>query len=236
MLKGVHVSNILIGVAVWAGIAGAVVMRPVLDENGKETGSYNINPDPDGEPWIVTPMEITPEVQKRLDAIPDYKPKNNLAKAQAELPRAVNHVNEPEFRPIFRQRGGSCSAASGVGYVYTWEANMLTDVPGQANRCMYYYPYNFLNNGNSSRGIWWYDAWDIMKYTGCVREDYWPSRLGRETAEEWADTYEAYHEANFDRCSTYTRLRNPGTPENILKIKQWIYDHGRGAGRVDVCS
>jgi hypothetical protein len=74
-------------------------MRPVLDENGKETGSYNINPDPDGEPGSDT-EEITPEVQKRLDAIPDYKPKNNLAKAQAELPRAVNHVNELSFVPF----------------------------------------------------------------------------------------------------------------------------------------
>ncbi len=215
-------------VALWT-IAHAATMRPVLDANGGETGSYNVNPDPDGEPWIVTPMEITPEVQQQLEAIPEWEPRTKLSKtAAASLPRAVNHFKEPEFRPVFTQKGGSCSAASGTGYVYTWEANILTGAPGQSNRCMYFYGFTFLNQGSSDNGIWWYDAWNIMKYTGCVREADWPSALGRETGVEWANTYEAYHNANFDRCSTYTKISKPGTPENLLKVKQWMYDHGRG--------
>lgn len=205
------------------------VRKPVLDSNGKETGSYNVNPNPDGEPWLVTPMEITPEVQQHLDAIPEWEPRKALSKSRASsLPRSVNHLKEPEFRPVFSQRGGSCSAASGTGYVYTWEANILTGASGQSNRCMYSFGYNFLNGGNSENGIWWYDAWNIMKYTGCVREADWPSPLGRENSTEWANTYEAYHNANFDRCSTYYKISKPGTAENLIKVKQWIYDHGRG--------
>jgi len=204
-------------------------MRPIFDYDGKETGSYNVNPDPDGEPWVITPMKITPEVQKRLDSIPEWKPRKALSKSAAStLPRSVNHVKEPEFRPIFTQKGGSCSAASGIGYIYTWEVNILSGASGDSNRCMYMFPYNFLNNGNMENGIWWYDAWDILKYTGCVREADWPSPLGRENGTEWANTYEAYHNANFDRCSTYYKISKPGTPENLIKVKQWIYDHGRG--------
>lgn len=208
------------------------VMRPVFDSYGKETGSYNVNPDPDGEPWLVTPMEVTPEVQQQLDAIPEWEPQKVLSKSRAPtLPRSVNHLKEREFRPIFSQRGGSCSAASGTGYVYTWEANILTGASGDSNRCMYMFGYNFLNNGNMENGIWWYDAWNIMKHTGCVREADWPSPLGRENGTEWANTYEAYHNANFDRCSTYYKISKPGTAENLIKVKQWIYDHGRGDPR-----
>jgi hypothetical protein len=207
--------------------ADNLVMKPVLDTNGNETGSYNVNPDPNGEPWIVTPMTMTPERRAILDTIPEWTPPKGLAKS-ASLPRAVNHVKDPEFRPIFNQKGGSCSAASGTGYVYTWEANILTGAAGQTNRCMYYFGFNFLNQGNADNGIWWYDAWEIMKNTGCVREADWPSALGREVGTEWANTYAAYHNANFDRCSTYYKITNPGTAANLPKLKQWIYDHGRG--------
>jgi hypothetical protein len=208
-------------------LPGEVTMRPIFDATGRETGSFNVNPDPDGEPWIVIPFRMTSERKAILDAIPEWKPAKGLAKS-ASLPRAVNHFTEPEFRPIFNQIGGSCSAASGTGYVYTWEANILTGAPGQTNRCMYFYGYNFLNSGNSENGIWWYDAWDIMKYTGCVREADWPSKLGSEKGTEWATTYAAYHNANFDKCSTYYKITNPGSAAGLIKVKQWLYDHGRG--------
>jgi hypothetical protein len=210
-------------------LTSAANMKPVLNTNGEQTGSYNVNPDPDGEPWIVTPLEITPDIRKQLDAIPEWEPHKKSAKvAQTSLPRSVNHFTEPEFRPVFTQKGGSCSAASGTGYLYTWEANILTGAEGKSNRCMYFYGFNFLNQGSADAGIWWYDAWDIFKYTGCVREADWPSPLGSEKGAEWATTYAAYHNANFDRCSTYYKIKDPGTPENILKVKQWMFDHGKG--------
>ncbi|MBN1131160.1 MAG: hypothetical protein JXA71_19375 [Chitinispirillaceae bacterium] len=228
----VHRTTYLFILMCFAGIwslsaYGDQVMKPVLDAFGKETGSYNVNPDPNGEPWIVTPLKMTPERKAMLDALPEWKPEKPLAKS-ASLPKAVNHFKEPEFRPIFSQKGGSCSAASGTGYVYTWEANILTGASGQDHRAMYYYGYNFLNRGSTSSGIWWYDAWDIMKSTGCVREADWPSRLGSETGTEWANTYAAYHNANFDRCSTYYKITQPGTAAGLEKCKRWMYDHGRG--------
>ena len=197
---------------------------PILDEQGNETDTYNVNPDPYGEPWVVAPLEVTPEIQAKLDAIPEWEPDKDRA---LPVPPSINHFREKEFRPIFSQRGGSCSAASGVGYVYSWESNILTGADGQEHRSMYYYPYNFLNGG-STGGIWWMDAWDICEYTGCVREADWPSPLGSETATEWAKTYEAYHNANFDRCSTYYKIDDPGTSEGLEKLKQWMYDHGTG--------
>jgi len=197
---------------------------PILDAHGNATGTYNVNPDPYGEPWVVAPLQITPDVQAKLAAIPEWEPDKTRA---LPVPPAVNHFKEPEFRPIFNQIGGSCSAASGTGYHYTWEANILTGADGKTNRAMYYYGYNFLNGGGTG-GIWWYTAWDIFKKTGCVREADWPSPLGSEKATEWAKTYTAYHNANFDRCSTYTQISNPGTADGLAKLKQWMYDHGKG--------
>jgi hypothetical protein len=226
-MKHIMVVSILLSFFIWSTGTAQEVMKPILNAAGQETGSFNVNPDPNGEPWVVTPMIMTPEREAWLAALPEWEPEKPLAKSTS-LPRAVNHFKEPEFRPIFSQKGGSCSAASGTGYVYTWEANILTGASGQSNRCMYYYGYNFLNKGNTSSGIWWYDAWNIMKTTGCVREADWPSRLGSETGTEWANTYAAYHNANFDRCSTYYKITSPGSDAGLQKCKQWMYDHGRG--------
>ncbi|MBN1307780.1 MAG: hypothetical protein JXA18_07680 [Chitinispirillaceae bacterium] len=229
MVNRTLVARLFIALWTWAFFVEAVTMKPIFNANGEETGSYNVNPDPEGEPWMVTPLEMTPDIRKQLDAIPEWEPRRTLGKvAASSLPSAVNHFKEPEFRPVFTQKGGACSAASGTGYVYTWEANILTGAEGTTNRCMYFYGYNFLNRGSAETGIWWYDAWNIFKYTGCVREADWPSPLGREQGTEWAATYAAYHNANFDRCSTYYKISKPGTPENIIKVKQWMFDHGRG--------
>ena len=227
MLKKSIIHSILISVVFVSSQVFAeeeFIGVPIADEHGNETGTYNVNPDPYGEPWIVAPLEVTPEVQAKLDAIPEWEPDMSRA---LPVPPSVNHFREKEFRPIFSQKGGSCSAASGTGYHYTWEANILTEADGESNRSMYYYGYNFLNGGGSG-GIWWYTAWDIMKKTGCVREAGWPSPLGSETTTEWAKTYEAYHNANFDRCSTYYKIEDPGTSDGLTKLKQWMYDHGKG--------
>ncbi len=196
---------------------------PILDEYGIETGTYNVNPNPKGEPWVIAPLSLTPKVQADLDAIPEWEPDKSKV---LPVPKAVNHFREKEFRPIFNQKGGSCSAASGTGYNYTWEVNILTGAEGKTNRCMYYYPYNFLNRGGTG-GIWYYTAWDILKKTGCVRESEWPSPLGSEKPTEWAKTYEAYHNANFDRCTNYYKISDPGDT-GLEKLKQWMHDHGKG--------
>ena len=226
MVKTSIFSSILVFLFLSSGMS-QTGMKPVLDKYGNETGSYNVNPDPNGEPWIITPPKINSEVQSKLESIPEWTPSKGLAKAAA-LPRAVDHTKEPEYRPIFSQVGGSCSVASGTGYVYTWESNIVTGDSGRTNRSMYFYGYNFLNKGSSDNGCWWFDAWDIYKSTGCVREANWPSKLGSEKATEWANTYEAYHNANFARCSTYTKITSPGSTTGLLKVKQWLFDHGRG--------
>jgi hypothetical protein len=224
MLNHLYSAMMLASLFIYFTFADEQSMKPIFNAYGNETGSFNVNPDPNGEQWIVTPLKMTSERRAMLDALPEWEPR----KKTHALPSMVNHFKEPEFRPIFTQKGGSCSAASGTGYVYTWEANILTGALGQTNRCMYFFGYNFLNNGNSENGIWWMDAWDIMKYTGCVREADWPSQLGSEKGTEWAATYAAYHNANFDRCSTYFKITNPGSSAGLVKVKQWIHDHGRG--------
>lgn len=207
-------------------ISTVLAQRPILDDQGRETGSYNANPDPSGEPWVYTPLTVTDEVRKKLASIPEWKPDKSRA---LPVPGSVNHFREKEFHnPVLNQLGGSCSAASGTGHHYTWEANILTGAVGtdQANNSMYYFPYTFLNGGGTS-GIWYYTAWDILKKVGCVKEKDWPSKLGSEKPTDWANTYAAYHNGNFTRCSTYYQIKDPGGA-GLPALKQWFYDHGRG--------
>ncbi len=210
-------------------VTKSVADRPILDENGNETGSYNANPDPDGEAWIYTPLEVTEEVKAKLASIPEWKPDKSKAR---QLPSSVNHFKEKEFHsPVLNQKGGSCSAASGVGHHYTWEANILTGADGSEseNKSMYYFAYNFLNGGGTG-GIWYYHAWDILKKVGCVSENDWPSPIGSEKTTEWADTYEAYHNGNFTRCDDYYQIKDPGGA-GLEDLKQWFYDYGTGNER-----
>ena len=75
----------------------------------------NLNPDPNGEPWIVGGLrQLTPADYQMLSQIPQWKsPKPANAE---DLPLQVDNTSNPWFRPIFNQSGGSCGQASGIGY------------------------------------------------------------------------------------------------------------------------
>ncbi|MDA3884572.1 MAG: hypothetical protein PF638_03155 [Candidatus Delongbacteria bacterium] len=82
----------------------------------------NINPDPTGEPWIVGGISsLTPEQQEKVDAIPVLELPDTYA--GKELPPDIDNSQQPYFRDVFNQEGGSCGQASGVGYAFTYEMN-----------------------------------------------------------------------------------------------------------------
>jgi len=86
--------------------------------------TININPDPNGDPWIVGGIpEITPERRQKLLFYPSLilTPQS----AETPLPSVVDNSLLPFFRPIFRQELSSCAQASGVGYGYTYEINRI---------------------------------------------------------------------------------------------------------------
>lgn len=116
---------------------------------GTHAQLVNVNPDPNGDPWIVGVIpEITPEVQAKIDAIPEMTLSDISSTIQ--LPDMVDNSQNIYMRPIFSQWGGSCSQAAGVGYAFTYEVNWKRNLPSseEANQYPTHYTWNFLNDGS----------------------------------------------------------------------------------------
>jgi hypothetical protein len=189
----------------------------------------NVNPDPNGEPWLVGAMEVTPDVLKKVKNIPAWP-----APVQSStLPDHVYNYRNPEFPPTFSQIGGCCSAASGIGYCYTYETNVLRQVSATSadNLCAYGFIYDIVNGG-ADNGIWYYDAWETTKKTGCVSKTDFGNVLEDDShglkESKWANGYLKYHNA-FSQCvdSSYYIIK-VGTDSGLTRLKQWMFDHGRG--------
>ena len=69
-----------------------------------------------------------------------------------ELPDHVNNAQSKYFPPVFNQAGGSCSPASRIGYMFTYELNAYRNLDG--SRPENQYPSHFvwlLTCGNSGK-------------------------------------------------------------------------------------
>jgi len=183
----------------------------------------NLNPDPDGEPWLAGNLRpLTDEDLHMLSNVPRLTMPSFLR--NRELPSAVDNSQQPYFRPIFNQEGGSCGQASGVGYNFTYEINferqLTSDVP--ENQYPTHYTWNFLNRGEGY-GSWYWDGWEIIKNNGCPTvSTYGGMAAGGQS--RWMSGYNDYYSGMPNRVLEMQAI-NTGTPEGLEIVKGWLYDH-----------
>ena len=84
---------------------------------------------------------LTQEDISRRQRIPEWGT-NTRSASSAVLPEGVDNSTLKYFPPVFSQLGNSCSQASGVRYVYTYELNRLLDRAADS-------PGHFLHSDNS---------------------------------------------------------------------------------------
>ncbi len=203
---------------------------PVLDEYGNETGMINMNPDPNGEPWIACNLPVTPEILEKLDKIPEFElPEKYKDREKYPLPEYVYNHEHPEFPTVFNQVASSCSQAAAIGVTYSYEINVLRGADGSSseNRYAYGFAYNFLNEGSSSQGTWYYDGWEIAKEMGAVNLKDFGSLDGGLSSTRWPDGYDKYHNANLGRVTNWYKF-SIADEAGMEKMKQWMYDHANG--------
>ncbi|MCK4678517.1 MAG: hypothetical protein KAT48_10330 [Bacteroidales bacterium] len=188
--------------------------------------TMNLNPDPYGDPWITGDLpEVTPEVEAIIDQMPVMT--LSPGSAAIELPEAVDNSIEIFMRPVFLQLGGSCGQASGVGYTFTYEINYERGFP--ANDEIYdenWYPplytYNFLNEGNSYRGTWWWEGWDIIMENGCPNVPVWGGMNTDHT--QWMTGYDNYKFSMSNRILSYYTI-DVSDSSGLNTFKHWLYNH-----------
>ncbi len=188
----------------------------------------NVNPDPNGEPWIAGGLRpLTAGDWAFLNSLPRLQ--LPPAYRNRELPSSVDNSQQPYFRPIFNQDGGSCGQASGIGYNFTYEIDFTRDVA--ANTMVNQYPthftWNFLNGGVGG-GSWYWDGWLIIRADGCPNvADYGGSMwYGGQT--RWINGYDNYYNGMHNRVLDMFAV-NVSTYEGLEILKNWLYDHMNGS-------
>jgi len=178
---------------------------------------YNCNPDPCGEPWIAG-GGLPPTIEQM-----ERTPLLVLPPASRALP-AEFKVTAKYLRPVFRQLGGSCAQAGGIGYHYTYAMNSKrnTDAADTNNNCYpHHYTWNFLNNGVGD-GSSFIDGWDIGNDNGIPSIGDFGAQ-GNQS--KWMTGYDKYLRGMKNRFVEYKRI-NVSTVDGINSLKQWIYNYG----------
>ena len=164
----------------------------------------NINPDPNGEPWIVGGVpDVDQTVINKINSIPSLTLNPNVY--QLTLPDSADNSKEIFMRPIKGQTLGSCSQEAGVAYTYTYEINYLRNLPANGygykdNWYPSYYTWNFLNGGNGG-GSWYFDGWDIIMENGCPKVPTWGGMAG--SSIRWMSDYDEYLSAIENKIESY---------------------------------
>ena len=195
-------------------------------EGDEPTELVNVNPDPNGEPWLAGgTRRLTEEEEAQI-------PELVIVEAYAggtALPQRVDNSQSKHFPPIFSQKGGSCAQASGVGYIYTYEINALrgADAKLAENRYPPGFTYNFLNSGSNTQGTTTAMGWDLIRRNGIPSvARYGGAYLADAT--RWISGHGVYRAGMRNRIERSYRITVGSDPAKLSVLKQWLYDHGKG--------
>ncbi|TAJ12062.1 hypothetical protein DMA11_14345 [Marinilabiliaceae bacterium JC017] len=173
-------------------------------------------------------FEKTPEVLRKIDSIPSFQ--ISTLKAGVTLPSSVDNTQQPYFRPIFNQRGQSCSQAAGTGYVLNYEWNCInnTNANSKEHQLAYHFPWNYVNEGEDYGGGCFH-GWDVIKDMGCAtRMDFDDEALPESKHFRiWMNGYDKYYRAMQNQMDQHYKI-DVTSVDGINQMRRYLYDHGDG--------
>lgn len=143
-------------------------------------------------------------------------------------PAYVNNAETPYFPPIFTQDEGSCTSASRMGYMFTYEMNAYrhTSAALEANQ----YPSHFtwllyystmlelmaMNNGIPNRPT----------YGGRTYSYLFGSQTWSDVDAGWMQGYDRWYNAMHNRLTSFASFPlNVRTEEGREAVKRWLWNH-----------
>jgi len=195
------------------------------DENGNRY--INLNPDPDGEPWI--PDGYTqPE---NVTYMSDDEIKSILEKQRGiQLPSKVDHSHELYSRTPFNQVGGSCGSASRICYQYAWEVNCYRKRDGskQENMCPSHFTWMMTSqNGEKEVLAQWTGVPNAVDYGGETYSKIYGSSGQNGFSDSdygWMQGYDKWYRALCNRI-TKAPFLSLKSAANLEILKGWMYNH-----------
>ena len=198
----------------------------------------NINPDPNGEPWIVNDATV-PHQEVLSKAIPIIS--NPVEFSQLDTPSEYyNHLWQ-YFPPILNQfPSAACVSYAEIGYTLTYELNRYRndeagDWDDELNRDNLYYPlytYNFLNNGDFTQGTHQGNALAVIKDNGCpMFSEYFDPILDELLLKYlyWMNGYDKYRNGMNNRINSMSYIEFTDNYLSLEGIKHWVHHHFEGS-------
>lgn len=158
---------------------------------------------------------------------PDFPPypeeRIQFSQKQKTLPLRVDNSTLEYFPPIIDQLGWSCNQASSIGYLLTYELNRKRELDGEFPENQYSpsYAWNFLNGGNPSTGVSYFDTWEIIKSNGCPNIVDFPYT---NASEVWMNGYDKYYRAMKNKVVKNWSI-SVATPDGLRVLKTFLFNH-----------
>ncbi len=182
---------------------------------------------PEKEPAPLTPQELFV-----LSNIPELKLPDNYKGPNAPLlPISVDNSQKKYFRAITQQSGYECGQSAGIAFNFTYEIDRLRDLAANQPQTTYptHFTWDFLNEGDNYTGASFFDSWEIVRACGNMNVEDYGGTLGYGGCTRWITGYNMYYNGMHNRITSVKAVR-ADTPEGLLALKYWIYDHLEGSG------
>lgn len=165
--------------------------------------------------------ERTAYVDSIIRSIDLFEPEPTSLKS---LPSYVDNTLHKFFPPIFNQKGNSCSQASGIRYLFSYEMNYIRDraADNSQNIYSYHYTWNCLNYANNV-GSWYFDGFDIIIDNGCPSDSDFPDESVSD--KQWMNGYDKYFRSMHNGIEKYEKI-DASASDGVEKIKRYLTDHG----------
>jgi len=205
----------------------SVIVFPSSIIHSQPYNGINVNPDPNGEPWIADGYYKIPEnaiymTQEEISAI--------LAKQKRALPSRVDNHKLSYARKPFNQVGGSCGSASRICYMFAYEVNNYYRRDGNKPENIYpsHFTWMLTSQGSEKEAMArdngvpnsiLYGGELYSKIYGTSGQD------GFSTADYgWMQGYDKWYGAMQNRI-TGTKYLKFQTVADLEVIKGWFYNH-----------
>lgn len=151
-------------------------------------------------------------------------PQKSTGKNQSTV-SFIDNSKHKYFPAVIYQKGGSCSFASGIGYIYNYEYNLANDLDSSLPENIYNYlqVYSFLNEGIDSGGFT-IKGWMLVKENGVPAV----SSVEISNIFDWYTGYDRYYKG-MKRGVESTATIYSDDEGAIERMKQYLIDHGDGS-------